>query len=114
MNDCLFCKIINGEIPSDKVFENDFVYAFKDINPMSKDHFLFISKKHSENVSELLEKNPEDLLHIYKAIDEFTKSCGLAESGYRVVTNLGVDGGQTVFHTHFHVLGGEKLKTFGA
>lgn len=114
MNDCLFCKILNGDIPSEKVFENDFVYAFKDINPMSKEHYLFISKNHSENVSELVEINPEDLLHIYRAIDQFTRSNQLAKSGYRVVTNLGVDGGQTVFHTHFHVLGGEKLKCFGA
>lgn len=114
MKDCLFCKIIKGEIPSTKVYENDYVYAFKDINPMAKDHFLFISKKHTKNVSELIENNPEDLLHLHQAINEFTKTSGLAKTGYRIVTNVGDDGGQTVFHTHFHVLGGEQLRSFGA
>jgi histidine triad (HIT) family protein len=114
MSDCLFCKILNQEIPSDKVFENDLVYGFKDINPMSKDHFLFISKEHTRDISELINNESESLVDIFKAIDTFTKSNGLKENGYRVVNNLGKDGGQTVFHTHFHVLGGEKLKSFGA
>lgn len=114
MSDCLFCKILNKEIPSEMVFENDSVYGFKDISPMAKDHFLFISKKHTQNVSELIHSDPDSLVEIFKAIDIFTKSTNLNDNGFRVVTNLGKDGGQTVFHTHFHVLGGEKLKSFGA
>lgn len=114
MNDCLFCEILNNEIPSEKVFENDFVLGFKDISPMSKEHFLFISKNHTKDISNLINDDSKSIIEIYKAIDIFTKSNDLQENGYRVVTNLGMDAGQTVFHTHFHVLGGEKLKSFGA
>lgn len=111
MSDCLFCKIIKGEIPSSKVFENENVYAFKDIAPMAKKHFLFISKNHSKNLNEM---DSEDIKNVMSAISEFTKSENMIDSGYRVVTNIGKEGGQTVFHTHFHVLGGEQLRGFGA
>lgn len=113
MNDCLFCRIIKGEIPSGKVFENDYVYGFKDIYPQAKEHYLFISKNHTSNVNELVD-SPDDLVHIFKAIKEFTEShADLANTGFRVVTNQGEWGGQTVFHTHFHILGGEQLSSFG-
>lgn len=110
MSDCLFCKIINGDIPSEKVFENEKVYAFKDIYPLAKEHYLFISKIHTENVNET---NSEQIEEIFAAIKEFTQSNELEKNGFRVVTNIGEHGGQTVFHTHFHVLGGEQLKGFG-
>jgi len=114
MSDCLFCKIVKGDIPSSKVYEDESVYGFKDINPMAKDHYLFIHKKHSKDFIEQVSTDPTQIIDIYKAIAKFTKEINLDQSGLRVVTNLGENGGQTVFHTHFHVLGGEKLRGFGA
>ncbi len=113
MSDCLFCKIINNEIPSSKVYENDKVLAFKDINPLAKEHYLFISKTHSKNVNEMSD-NPETITDMFFAIREFTQSNELEENGFRVVTNINQHGCQSVFHTHFHVLGGEQLRGFGA
>lgn len=113
MSDCLFCKIINNEIPSSKVYENDKVLAFKDINPLAKEHYLFISKTHSKNVNEMSDK-PETITDIFLAIREFTQSNDLEKNGFRVVTNINQHGCQSVFHTHFHVLGGEQLTGFGA
>ena len=113
MSDCLFCKIIAGQIPSEKVHEDESVFGFKDIGPMAKEHYLFIHKKHSTNINDLVANNPEQLADIFSAIQKFTTSTDLSESGFRVVTNHGSDAGQTVFHTHFHVLGGEKLGKFG-
>lgn len=114
MIDCLFCKIIKGEVPSEKVYEDEHVFAFKDIYPMAKEHYLFIHKEHSENINDISRNDPSQLAQIFGAIEAFTKSNKLEESGFRVVSNIGENGGQTVFHTHFHVLGGEKLKGFGA
>jgi histidine triad (HIT) family protein len=111
MSDCLFCKILNGDIPSQKVFENENTYAFKDINPMAKEHYLFVSKTHSKNVNEM---DTQQITNIYCAIKEFTQQSDLEENGFRIVTNINQYGGQTVFHTHFHVLGGEQLRGFGA
>lgn len=113
MKDCLFCKIINKEIPSTKVFENDNVYGFVDITPQAKDHYLFVHKKHSTNINQISEEDASQFKDIFQAIKEFTQSNQLEEKGFRVVTNIGKDGGQTVFHTHFHVLGGEQLRGFG-
>lgn len=112
MSDCLFCKILKGDIPSDKVFENDTVYGFKDIDPMASEHYLFIHKKHSQNVNELISSSPEQLGNVFLAIKDFT-SPRLERNGFRIVTNINGDGGQSVFHTHFHVLGGEALGSFG-
>lgn len=111
MNDCLFCKILKNEIPSERVYEDDNVYAFKDINPSAQEHYLFISKQHSENFNKL---SPHELVNIQKAIITFTSGTKLESDGFRIVTNINADGGQTVFHTHFHLLGGEQLKGFGA
>lgn len=111
MNDCLFCKIVKHEIPSEIVYENENVLGFKDINPMAKDHFLFISKSHSKNINEMSE---QDIISIYSAIKDFTLSKDLETDGFRVVTNVNKHGGQTVFHTHFHLLAGEQLRGFGA
>ena len=114
MSDCLFCKIVSGDIPSSKVYEDDNVFAFNDISPMAKNHWLFIHKEHTKNADEMANENPEHLLDIFKAISVVTSDHGVVENGYSVITNCGPDAGQTVFHTHFHVLSGEKLAGFGA
>ncbi len=113
-DDCLFCKIIKGEIPSTKVYEDEKVFAFADINPLAKEHYLFIHKNHSDNVNDISDQDPEQFADIFKAISVVTKEKKLTENGFRVVTNYGAYGGQTVFHAHFHVLGGEQLRGFGA
>ena len=115
MGECLFCKIIKKEIPSSIVFENEKVIGFKDIFPQAKEHFLFIHKLHTKDLRDLIKKDKSQAQDILCAIDEFLDSSEeLAENGFRVVTNSGKNGGQTVFHTHFHLLGGESLKSFGA
>lgn len=106
--DCLFCKIIKGEIPSTKVYEDDKVLAFRDINPMAPTHILVIPKEHIGGVDELTEENSAVVSHIFAVIAQIAKQEGLT-NGYRVVSNVGEDGGQTVRHLHFHILGGEKL-----
>lgn len=111
--DCIFCKIISGQIPSTKVFENEHVLGFKDLHPQAALHYLFIHKKHTRNVNEMTVQEPQQLVDIFAAIRDFTATQKLDQPGFRVVTNLGPDGGQTVFHTHFHVLGGEQLRGFG-
>ncbi len=106
--DCLFCKIINGEIPSSKVYENENVLAFKDINPNAKVHILVIPKKHIDSINCVNEDNIQTVAEVIKAIPIVAKECGLSD-GYRVITNVGENGGQSVKHIHFHILGGEKL-----
>lgn len=114
MSDCLFCKILKGEIPSQKVFENEQVYAFRDLYPQAKEHLLFISKNHSENINDMT-NTPNDIISVFEAIKSYTENeTDMAKDGFRVVTNHGKLGGQTVFHTHFHVLGGEQLGSFGS
>lgn len=111
--DCIFCKIVDGKIPSTRVFENDKVIAFKDLHPLAAKHYLFVHRGHSKDVVDMMSLDPDQIKDVYQAIAEFTKKEGLTDSGFRVVTNLGKHGGQTVFHTHFHVLGGEELGRFG-
>lgn len=106
--DCLFCKIINGEIPSEKVFENDKVFAFCDINPQAPVHILIVPKKHIASCDELNAENAGTAADIFAVIPEIAKSCGIT-NGYRVITNVGEDGCQSVQHIHFHLLGGKKL-----
>ncbi len=106
--DCLFCKIINGDIPSTKVYEDDCVLAFKDINPNAPVHVLVVPKTHIESIDAVNGDNVEYVARLMVKIPEIAKLCGL-ENGYRVITNVGEDGGQTVKHLHFHILGGEKL-----
>ncbi|MCH5195877.1 MAG: histidine triad nucleotide-binding protein [Oscillospiraceae bacterium] len=110
MMDCLFCKIIAGEIPSTKVFEDEKILAFRDINPQAPSHILVIPKEHIGGVDELNENNSAVVAHIFAKIAEIAKNEGL-ENGYRVVSNVGEDGGQTVRHLHFHIIGGAKLNT---
>ncbi len=105
---CLFCKIISGEIPSTKVYEDDKILAFRDINPMAPTHILVIPKEHIGGVDELNADNSAVVAHIFAKIAEIAKNEGLT-NGFRVVSNVGEDGGQTVRHLHFHILGGKKL-----
>lgn len=108
MQDCLFCKIIAGEIPSKKVYENEYVYAFEDINPMAPVHILVIPKKHITNVLEINSENSDIVAHIFEAVPEIAKQQKL-EKGFRVVSNCNEYGCQSVFHLHFHILGGKQL-----
>lgn len=110
MDDCLFCKIYQGKIPSKKVYEDDNVFAFHDIHPLAATHVLFIHKKHTANVNGL---STIHVGQVFTAIKNFTTGSELERNGFRVVTNSGADAGQTVFHAHFHLLGGEKLAGFG-
>ena len=106
--DCLFCKIIAGDIPSTKVSEDEFVYAFRDINPQAPTHILVIPKMHIASVAELTGENSNVVAHIFEVIPKIAEAEGLT-GGYRVVSNCGADAGQTVFHLHFHILGGKAL-----
>ena len=107
-NDCIFCKILSGEIPSTKVFENESVYAFRDINPMAPVHVLVIPKTHIASADEINAENAPLVAKIFEAIPQIAKAEGLTH-GYRVITNCGEDGCQSVRHLHFHLLGGRKL-----
>ena len=111
MNDCLFCKIAAGEIPSTCLYNDDDVYAFRDINPQMLVHFLVIPKQHFASAAEVTEENEALIGHIYTVIAKLAKKQGFAD-GYRVVTNVGDLAGQTVHHIHFHVLSGKQLGSF--
>ena len=109
MEDCIFCKIIKGEIPSNKVYEDDEILAFKDINPMAPVHILVIPKKHIESANEIEEDDELLIGKMFTVIKKLAKENHL-DNGYRIVNNCGEDGGQVVKHLHFHLLGGRKLK----
>ena len=105
---CLFCKIIAGEIPSKKVYEDEYVYAFYDIAPMAPVHVLFVPKQHMDSADAVSAENSIYVAKIFEAIPKVAAELGLA-NGYRVITNCGEDGCQSVRHLHFHLLGGKKL-----
>ena len=107
-NSCIFCKIIAGDIPSSKVYEDEKVYAFRDINPQAPVHVLVVPKAHIESADAIDASNSGDVAAIFEAIPKVAAASGL-KNGYRVITNVGEDGCQTVKHIHFHILGGEKL-----
>lgn len=109
MDNCLFCKIIKGEIPSQKVYEDEFVYAFKDIHPQAPVHVLVVSKAHVKDLSEAAGLDAQELSAIVKACAQVAKLIGIEQNGYRVATNCGHDGCQSIPHLHFHVLGGGQL-----
>ncbi len=109
MSDCIFCKIVAGEIPSEKVYEDDKIICFKDIAPEAPVHVLIIPKVHIESMDSLEEGDMEVVSHIMLKIKEIANSLGL-DNGYRVVTNIGEEGLQTVKHLHFHLFGGRMLK----
>lgn len=107
--DCLFCKIIKGEIPSNKVYEDEKVYAFHDIAPAAPVHILIVPKAHIASANALTAENAAVVGHIFAVAAKLSKDLGFADKGYRIVNNCGEDGGQTVGHLHFHLLGGRSL-----
>ena len=109
MIDCIFCKIANGTIPVDFLYEDELVVAFNDIAPKTKTHILVVPRTNITGASELKADDSELLARIFVAVNKLAKEVGIAESGYRVITNNGKDAGQTVDHLHFHLLGGNDL-----
>lgn len=108
MSDCLFCKIINGEIPTEKLYEDAHVIAFKDIHPQAPVHFLVVPKKHISATSEISPENSAEIAYVFEVIAKLAKQQHL-ENGFRVINNCGPDAGQTVPHLHFHVLAGKVM-----
>ena len=108
MSDCIFCKIIAGDIPSSKVYEDEMIYAFRDIAPMAPVHVLVVPKEHIPSADSVNSENSAYVARIFEAIPKIAASEGLT-NGYRVITNCGEDGCQSVKHLHFHILGGKKL-----
>ena len=109
MEDCIFCKIINKQIPSKIIYEDSEIIAFKDIEPVAPVHVLVVPKKHIASVMELKEEDQALIGKIYSVIQKLAVELGIEKEGFRVVTNCGENAGQTVKHIHFHILGGKKL-----
>lgn len=110
MSECIFCKIINGDIPATKVYEDDKVIAFNDVNPQSPTHVLIIPKEHIPSTNNIDENNSNIISHIFVVINKIAGEKGLSNQGYRIVNNCGEFGGQSVDHIHFHLLGGRQLQ----
>lgn len=109
MQDCLFCRIANGQLPVELVYENEQVVAFRDINPQASTHILIVPKQHVPDILHLEETDGTLLQAIFSAAAELARREGIAERGFRVVVNTGPDAGQTVAHIHFHLLGGRTM-----
>jgi histidine triad (HIT) family protein len=109
MSDCLFCKIEKGDIPAEKVYDGDGVFAISDINPQAPVHLLIIPKKHYSTILELDEKDHDLVGSVFSAANCLAKDYGLDQSGFRVVVNCGAEAGQSVFHVHYHLLGGRAM-----
>jgi len=111
MSDCIFCKIINGEIPSDKVYEDDKVFVFRDINPKARVHLLLVPREHVASLNELTPAHDALMAHMLHLLPKLAAEQGLAD-GFRTIINTGKGGGQEVFHLHIHLLGGDNLPGF--
>ena len=111
MNECVFCNIINKEIPSTIVYENDKVLAFKDISPAAEVHVLIVPKQHIINVKEINESNGSILVDIHLAANKIAQELGVSDTGFRLITNCGSGAGQTVFHLHYHLISGREVGT---
>jgi len=109
MSDCIFCKIAQGEIPAKVVYEDEKVIAFEDIKPAAPVHVLVIPKQHIDCASNINEQNANILPDIFLAINKVAKKLGIKEKGFRIIVNSGAEGGQVVYHLHFHLLGGKTL-----
>ncbi len=109
MDNCIFCKIINKQIPSEIVYEDDKMLAFKDVNPVAPVHVLMVPKAHMASAMDINEENAEVIAHIFSKAKEIAGLMGIAESGFRIVNNCGESAGQTVMHLHFHLIGGKTL-----
>ncbi|MCR2803185.1 histidine triad nucleotide-binding protein [Paenibacillus soyae] len=107
--DCIFCKIVEGSIPSKKVFENERVLAFQDIQPAAPVHILIIPKKHIPTMNDVADEDNGLIGELFAAARQIAKEQGIAEAGYRLINNVNSDGGQVVYHLHIHLLGGQKL-----
>ncbi|WP_338551973.1 histidine triad nucleotide-binding protein [Paenibacillus sp. KS-LC4] len=112
--DCIFCKIVEGTLPSTKVYESDTVIAFKDINPEASVHILIIPKKHIATMNDVTADDDAVMAELFTAARQIAIEQGVAESGYRLINNVNSDGGQVVYHLHFHLLGGQKLGPLNA
>lgn len=110
MEDCLFCKINEGTIPSKKVFDNDEIFAIQDINPVAPIHLLIIPKKHFSTILEIEEHDGRVIGSIFHVANQLARERGLDKSGFRLVLNCGAEAGQSVFHIHYHLLGGRRMK----
>lgn len=109
MDTCLFCKIVKGEIPSEKVYEDDVVYAFEDMHPQMPVHTLIVPKQHFSGLNDDI---PQEIMgHLFNSVKKIAQIKGIDKSGYRVIVNTGEDAGQTVHHIHVHVLGGNQMNT---
>ena len=109
MKDCLFCKIVAGEIPSEKIYEDEKVLVFKDIHPVAPVHVLIIPKVHITNMNEVNSENSHIIARVFEVIPELAKQFNMDEKGYRIICNCGEDGGQVVNHLHYHLIGGKHL-----
>lgn len=109
MGDCLFCKIIGGQIPCEKVYEDKEILAFKDINPKGPVHVLFVPKKHYATLNDIPESELTIVSKIHRAVKKTAQAMGVADSGYRTLVNTNKNSGQVVFHVHWHLIGGKKL-----
>ncbi len=109
MDDCVFCKIIKGEIPAKVVYENDCILAFDDIHPVAPVHTLIVPKKHISTMMDLTRETVGITSEVFLAIQEIAKIKGVDKTGFRIITNYGEDGGQTVLHLHYHLIGGRRL-----
>jgi len=110
MSDCIFCKIIAGEIPSTQVYNDEVVTAFRDINPAAPTHILIITNRHIASVNDLTIDDEQVMGHLFTAAKQIAEQEGIAESGYRLIMNTGPDGRQEVLHIHLHLLGGQKMR----
>ena len=111
MSDCIFCRIIAGEIPSDQVYQDDDVVAFRDINPVAPVHLLIVPRRHVADILDLsVIPEGKDLMgKVLRALPDIARAAGVASDGFRLINNCGADGGQTIPHVHFHLIGGRKL-----
>ena len=107
--ECIFCKIVAGEIPANKVYDDEQVLAFNDINPQAPTHVLVIPKRHIESLATVIAEDSQLLGHLVTTASGLARDLGLAERGYRVVFNVGQDGGMAVYHLHAHILGGRRM-----
>lgn len=109
MSDCIFCKIVSNEAPANKIYEDDEFVAFYDINPVAKIHVLVIPKKHIETYMDVTEDDLPLMGRLHGVIQKVAEQLGIADAGFRVINNCRADGGQVVYHIHYHILAGEKL-----
>ena len=113
MTDCIFCKIINGELPSTNVYNDEQVTAFLDINPVAPTHILIVPKKHIDSINVLIVDDEPLIGHLFFIAKQLAAQVGIAEPGYRLVINTGAESGQTVDHVHLHLLGGRQMRALG-